>query len=74
MDIMLNAQRNGEMVVPLMTVLQACGAQVLHPHILVAAQSQEDVVLIGVKIVLGQLVNIIAMGEAQAMDRKFLIQ
>ena len=61
------------MIVPLVAVLQACCPQVLDPHILVALQGEEHIVLAGVQIMLRQLVHVITMGQAQAMDRELLI-
>ena len=48
MDIVLNVQSHGEMIVPLVAVLQSGGAQVLNPHVLVPFQGEEDVVLVGI--------------------------
>ena len=73
-DVVFDAEGHREVIVPLVAVFQACGAQVLHPHVLVATQCEEDVVLIGVEVVLGQLVHVIAVGELQAMDGKLLVE
>ena len=62
------------MVIPLATVFQASGAQILHPYILVALQREEDVILISIEIMLCQFVHVIAMGQSQAMDGKLLVQ